>query len=270
MMIGNEIQDLEKFKAEATKVLESGKFSVHKWESNVSSLESTNMLNPEKISGHVWNKSKDTVTIQVQHDDYEKLTKKAILSTLWRIYDPLGIISPTMVEGKRVYRDSCEEGKNWNAEVSPTLKRQWDNWTKQLRDIEIPRSLVPVGTTKAVDFHLFVDASTMACSTVAIAVVEQEATKSKGFLESNSRLSKRNTSIPRLELVRGQMGANLARNLTRALKRLPLRLTVIWMDSLVSLYCILYPGKLWKTYCPTANTLADLGSRGASLHKMET
>ena len=139
-----------------------------------------------------------------------------------RIDDPLGIISPTMVEGKRVYRDSCEEGKSRNAEVSSTLKRQWDNWTKQLRDIEIPRSLVPVGTTKAVDLHLFVDASTMAYSTVAIAVVEQEATKSKGILVSKSRLSKRNTSIPRLELVSGHMGANLARNLTQALKRLPL------------------------------------------------
>ena len=41
------------------------------------------------------------------------------------------------------------------------------------------------------------------------------------------------------------------------------------MDSLVSLYWILNPGKPWKTYCPTANNLADLGSRGASLHKME-
>jgi hypothetical protein len=86
------------------------------------------------------------------------------------------------------------------------------------------------------------------------------------------------------------MGANLARNLTRALKRSPLRSVVIWMDSLVSLYWIINPGKPWKTfvsnrvkkiaeitnevgiqwkYCPTASNLADLGSRGASLNKME-
>jgi hypothetical protein len=62
------------------------------------------------------------------------------------------------------------------------------------------------------------------------------------------------------------------------------------MDSLVSLYWIINPGKPWKTfvsnrvkkiaeitnevgiqwkYCPTASNLADLGSRGASLNKME-
>ena len=290
MMDGAEFQDIQKFKTEATEILESGNFPLHKWESNISSLESANMPNPGKILGHVWNKTEDTLKIQVQQDDDEKLTKRAILSRLGRVYDPLGIISPTMVEGKRVYRDSCEEGKSWNADVSPSLKKQWNNWTKQLRDIEIPRSLVPVGTTKAVDLHLFADASTMACSTVAIAVVEQESTTSKGLLVSKSRLSKRNTSVPRIELVSGHMGANLAKNLTRALKISPIRLVVIWIESLVSLYWILNPGKPWKTfvsnrvkkiaeiteevgiqwkYCPTAKNLADLSSRGASLNKME-
>ena len=130
----------------------------------------------------------------------------------------------------------------------------------------------------------------MACCTAAIAVVEDESRKSKGLLASKSRLSKRNTSVPRLELVSGHMGANLARNLTRALKRLPIRLVVIWMDSLVSLYWILNPGKPWKTFvsnrvkkiaeitqevkiqwkfCPSGSSLADIGSKGASLNKME-
>ena len=93
-----------------------------------------------------------------------------------------------------------------------------------------------------------------------------------------------------MELVSGHMGANLARNLTRAQKRLPIRLVVIWMDSLVSLFWILNRGKPWKTfvsnrvkkmaeiteevriqwkYCPTRSNVADLGSRGASLNKMD-
>ena len=290
MMTRTQVEDLQKFKTEATEVLESGNFPVHKWESNVVSLESANMPNPGKILGHVLNKTEDTLKVQLQDSDDGKLTKRAILSRLGRAYDPLGIISPTMIEGKRIYRDSCEEQKSWNAEVSPALTRQWNNWTKQLRDIEVPWSLVPAGETKTIELHLFTDASALACSTVAIAVVDQDSRKSKGLLSSKSRLAKRNTSIPRLELVGGQMGANLARNLTRAFKRLPIRLVVIWMDSLVSLYWILNPGKPWKTfvsnrvkkiaeiteeveiqwkYCPTEANLADLGSRGASLNKME-
>ncbi|CAB4006695.1 Hypothetical predicted protein [Paramuricea clavata] len=181
------------------------------------------MPNPGKILGHVWNKTEDTLKVQLQDNDDGKLTKRAILSRLGRAYNPLGIISPTMIEVKRIYRDSCEEQKNWNAEFSPALTRQWNNWTKQLRDIEVPRSLMPAGETKAIELHLFTQASALACSTVAIAVVDQDSRKSKGLIASKSRLAKRNTSIPRLELVSGQMGANLARNLTRALKRLPIQ-----------------------------------------------
>jgi hypothetical protein len=284
MMTGTQAADLQKFKTEATEILEGGKLPVHKWESNVLSIESANMPNPGKILGHVWNKTEHTLKVQVHENEDGKLTKRVIRSRLGRVYDHyLGIISPTMIEGKRIYRDSCEEEKSWNTEISPALTKQWNNWTKQLRDIEVPRSLVPAGEIKAIDLHLFIDASALACSTVAIAVVEQHCTKSKGILVSKSRLSKQNTSIPRLELVSGHMGTNFARNLTRAQKRLPIRLVVIWMDSLVSLFWILNRGKPWKTfvsnrvkkmaeiteevriqwkYCPTRSNVADLGSRG--------
>ena len=277
MVTGTKVDDLRKFKSEATEILENGKFPVHKWESNVLALESGNMPNPGKIFGHAWDKVRDTLEVQVRENDVSQLTKSAIhvLSRLGRTYDPLGVVSPTTVEGKRIYRDTCEGERSWNADVSPRITQQWNNWTKQLRDVEVTRSLVSSRKT------LFSDASTMACSTAAIAVVEDDSGKSKKLLASKSRLSKRNTSVPRLELVRGHMGANLARNLTRALKRLPIRLVAIWMDSLVSLYWILNPGKPWKTFVsnrvkkiaeitqevkiqwkfyPSGSNLADIGS----------
>ena len=154
------------------------------------------MPNPGKIFGrHAWDKVRDTLKVQVRKNDVSQLTKRAILSRLGRIYDPLGVISPTIVEGKRIYRDTCEGERSWNAGVSPRITQQWNNWTKQLRDAEVPRSLVS-GETKGVDLHWFSDASTMACCTAAIAVVEDGSGKSKRLLASKSRLSKRNTSVP--------------------------------------------------------------------------
>ena len=111
MMTGTQVEDLEKFKTEATKILDSGKFPVHKWETNVPSLESPNMPNPGKILGHVWHKTEDILKVQVQESEGGKLTKRVILSRLGRIFDPLGIISPTMVEGKRIYRRFVRGGE---------------------------------------------------------------------------------------------------------------------------------------------------------------
>ena len=61
--------------------------------------------------------------------------------------------------------------------------------------------------------HVFADASNIACSAATIAVVEGDTGVVRGLLTSKSRISKQNTSIPRLELVSGQIAANMVRNL---------------------------------------------------------
>ena len=112
MKTGNEIEELQKFKREAAGILESAKFPVHKWESNVTEQESEGMPNPVKILGHTWDKKEDTLEINIQKPAEEKtVTKKTILSQLGSIYDPLGILSPTMAEGKRIYRGLRREEK---------------------------------------------------------------------------------------------------------------------------------------------------------------
>ena len=231
--------------------------------------------------------------IQVpQPPDDQPLTKRGILSHLASIYDPLGMISPTTVRGKQIYRDTCDETKGWNTEVSDQLKRDWLKWSSQLKSVRVPRDVARgVGRVQAVHLHVFADASNIACSAVTIPVVEGETGVVKGLLTSKSSISKRNTSVARLELVGEQMAANMVRNLHNALKRWPIVTTTVWMNSMVALYWIRNPGKplkvfvanrvrkvaeitgetgiVWK-YCPTERNLADLGSRGAGIHKMVT
>ena len=171
------------------------------------------------------------------------------------------------------------------------MRDEWFKWTKQLKTVEIPRSVATlIGEITGVHLHLFADASNLACCAAAVAVVEQQGGMSKGLLTSKSRISKRNTSIARLELVSGHMAANMAKNLHGALQRWPISSTTIWMDSMVALYWLTNPAKAWKVfvanrvrkiaeatseigitwkYVPTDMNLADLGSRGATIAKME-
>ena len=53
MQTGEGLEELETFKGEATSVLESAKFPVHKWESDVECLESEDSTIPSKILGTV-------------------------------------------------------------------------------------------------------------------------------------------------------------------------------------------------------------------------
>ena len=112
----------------------------------------------------------------------------------------------------------------------------------------------------------------------------------KGLLTSKSRISKRSKSIARLELVSGLMAVNMAKNLCTPLQRWPIETINIWMDSMVALYWITNPGRGWKVFvskrvkkiaetagpvnitwknCPSELSLADVGSRGATIVEME-
>lgn len=55
---------------------------------------------------------------RVKINENSSVTKRSILSQLSAIYDPLGVISPTIVKGKRIYREACHEKTGWNSEVS--------------------------------------------------------------------------------------------------------------------------------------------------------
>ena len=197
-----------------------------------------------------WDKRQDTLEIEAEPKNPEApVTKGQILRELSSVDDPLGILSPTMVEGNRVYREVCDEKIGWNSEVSVSTSKDWLKWQQQLRNVKVPRNLTrEIRRVKAIQLHLFADASFTACSAVAIAVVEHSTGIMKGLLTSKSIISKRNTSIARLEIVSGQMAANLAKNLMKALRKFPVVSVTVWMDSMVALFWITSLNRSWKIY----------------------
>ena len=133
---------------------------------------------------------------------------------------------------------------------------------------------------------LFADASSLTCSATMTALVKQDTGTVQGLLTSKSRISKRNTTIPRLELVAGHTAANMANNVQQALP-----LARCFHQHMEGQYSgTLLADKSWKVfvvnrvrkiatiteniniswkYCPTDKNIADLGSRGALVDKME-
>ena len=88
---------MRKFKEEATHILGDAKFKVHKWESNTKELEDQNLPNPSKVQGQVSDKEEDILEMKIlPFSNDTPVTKKIILSHRGKVYDLLGILSPTM------------------------------------------------------------------------------------------------------------------------------------------------------------------------------
>eukprot|EP00112_Aurelia_sp_Birch-Aquarium-sp1_P015208 Seg3350.1 transcript_id=Seg3350.1/GoldUCD/mRNA.D3Y31 product="hypothetical protein" protein_id=Seg3350.1/GoldUCD/D3Y31 len=218
----------------------------------------------------------------------ERVTKRTVLSGFASVYDPLGIVSPVLLTGKIWYRDICEEGLSWDEEITGQLQQRWGKFIKSLPErIEIPRSVTPEKESiKGIYLHAFGDASGNGVSVAVYAVVEQDSGIYQGLLVSKSRLAKKGLSIPRLELISGQMAANLIDNVKQALEGQPVKSCTGWLDSTVALHWVkgqvnykqfvhnrvkqiqLKDYITWRQV-PTNDNPADIGSRGCLASRID-
>ena len=291
---GINLEEVKEIKQKSIQLFKKGGFNLHKWHSNVSELESESSdqsdltyakqvlnqgSNETKILGLGWNKQNDTLSVVTPTFKNSKTTKRNILSELASVYDPTGLISPAHLIGKLLYREICELKIPWDDLVPQTIKNKWEKWKVDIvNTVEIPRSLaLKQEPINSIDLHVFGDASILGYCAVAYAVVNQPSVVNQGLIASKSRLSKKDVTIPRLELIATHMAAKLATNTKEALKHFNIRSVTGWTDSIVVLYWLRDQGNYkvfvenrvkkilshdfieWK-YVPTKQNPADIGS----------
>ena len=290
-------------KERAMEIFEDATFRLHKWNSNVKELEMNNdppgdreeptygkqqfggKPTETKMLGLKWNKEMDTLTVSFPHaNNNSAITKRGILSTLAKIYDPLGLVSPVTLEGKLIYRDVCKIKVPWDTEIQGPCRRRWLAWEKTLpKEKTVPRPIVEhKEVVLSLELHAFGDASANGVGAVVYSVVRQNGGSTQRLVSVKARLAKEGLTIPRLELVSAHMAANLVTNVRNALQGLP-ELTIYgWLDSTVALHWLSGNGKYkqfvtnrvskikqhkeikWR-HVPTLDNPVDLASRGESL-----
>jgi hypothetical protein len=139
-----------------------------------------------------WDKEADTIELTIPSDEVAP-SKRGILGKVARIY------APTVLQGKLLYREACEQKCKWDSELPNELTKRWRKWENHLPlQVKAPRSiLLAQEPIQDKTLHAFGDASGHGVGAAVNAVVTQESQVNEGLVCTKARLAKQGLTIPR-------------------------------------------------------------------------
>ena len=120
----------------------------------------------ERLLGMLWRLKDDVFSFTVEMPQ-KSLTRRGMLSTLASLFDPLGFVSPVILEGRMMLRNLCRRKAGWDKEVTSSEAERWLQWINRLsalNDLHIPRCFNPTGfgNLRSIKIHNFSDTSLFA------------------------------------------------------------------------------------------------------------
>ena len=262
-----DLDSAQNLAAELRMVLTQAGFTLTKWTSNsrdfittipredqAPSVRDLNMeaLPVERALGVIWDTERDVLTFRITKPSKPE-TKRGILSVLSSVYDPLGLISPFILNARRIAQELFRRNIGWDEMIPQDLSRQWETWTEQVCDLEkftVPRCILPKETAELQkELHYFSDASEGAYGVAAYLRISQpQGSVHTELLMAKSRLAPlKGMTIPRLELSAAALAARVDEQLREELK-LPRECCYFWTDSTIVLGYIKNESKRYKTF----------------------
>lgn len=286
------------------KTLQSGCFKLRKWLSNRPEvLEGLQIdeLHPHlvdfqdhgisKTLGMMWSHAKDSFVYSIANTPHPTITKRTILSDIAKIFDPLGLVSPSVMIPKRIIQQLWLHKLGWDQTIPSELATNWLKYKGQLfelSELTIPRQVV-CKDPSTIDLHGFCDASNIGYG-ACIYIVSQgnDHNTSSHLLCAKARVAPlKPVTIPRLELCGAQLLSKLLSHCLRALTIKPTNI-YLWSDSTVVLGWLKIPPNLLKPFVsnrvaqiqdltelatwrhiPTKENPADALSRGVMPHDLK-
>lgn len=266
----NNIENLTHLKVNLTRILQTYGFNLRKWLSNCPDLlqkdeqsDSNDLIIKDSVNktlGVVWNSKSDTLQYNVK-DVLKpgKVTKRSMLSVISQIYDPFGLLGPTIVKAKIILQKLWQINADWDESVPMDLHTSWTQFARQLpvlNRIEIPRKVID-GNFKQAELHCFCDASEQAYG----ACLYARSVNSKGKITvqlicAKSRVAPlKQISLPRLELCGAVLASQLTGRVIDALQISELPVT-FWTDSTIVLSWLAAEPIQWKTF--VANRVTEI------------
>ncbi|XP_070074050.1 uncharacterized protein [Drosophila takahashii] len=275
VLTGAETEDeLLSRRDELIQLMSKAKLELGKWVSNSSRLSHTiqeelPITSAVKVLGMHWNPQDDVLSYKTSLSTEPEATKRQILSDVSRIFDPLGILSPVVVQFKILFQELWLLDLDWDSKLPPKLAEWWQTCRDDINcitNLSIPR-FVPSESGK-IELHGFSDASIKAYAAVVYSRVSNaDGTCWVSLMAGKTRVAPlKQQSLPRLELC----GALLLTRLLRAVKEGLQHKDIIvhaWCDSTIVLSWLSHtPSKLKTFIANRTSEILDVIPRSAWHH----
>lgn len=296
----NSLNDALECQYQLIQLCSLAKFELRKWASNCSEVlqtipEEARVMSPSvllnhseqtgvKVLGLRWDPVADSFSFKAL-PSIANPTKRAILSEIARVFDPLGLLSPITFWTKHVMQRLWVAGVAWDDPVPTDIAVAWTRYQSELSFIEnisIVRRITH-NDSVSLQLHAFSDSSEKGYAAAVYLRIETLTTVYCHLVTGKSKVAPlKKYTIPRLELCGALLAAKLLHFVrTVFTDRLKINAQHAWTDSTTALAWIRSSPHRWATfvanrcsqiqdltspsiwrYIPTQQNPVDCASRG--------
>ncbi|XP_044313278.1 uncharacterized protein LOC123037280 [Drosophila rhopaloa] len=223
----NSEDELLRNRNELIQLMSRANLELGKWVSNTPCIQTDDsdtqlaQTSPVKVLGLYWHPGKDILTYNVGLAKNPDCTKRQVLSDVSRIFDPLGLLEPIVIQFKILFQKLWLLNMDWD---DPLPTKLADNWLKWRADLDNLQTFQPprfvANDPDNIELHGFSDASTKAYAAVVYSrVTNDDGSISVSIVAAKTRVAPlKQQSLPRVELCAALLLSQLIRSITSALR----------------------------------------------------
>ncbi|XP_076664815.1 uncharacterized protein LOC143367133 [Andrena cerasifolii] len=266
----NTFREAQVLRDEIINILQRGGLNIRQWTSNEPKLLTgltKEQIHPKvfedsttvKTLGIFWNAREDNISYTVNSNITERITKRTILSSIARIFDPLGLLGPVTITAKIIMQQLWQLQLDWDESLPIKLHTEWNTFITDLmhlNNLSFKRN-VTQRMPRSLELHGFCDASERAYGAcVYVRSINETGQIKTDLLCAKSRVAPLKTiTLARLELCAATLLATLFKNVQRATAK-EIKTTTFWTDSTIVLNWLHKEPSTLKTF--VANRVADI------------
>ena len=232
---GHSLAEALQKQSDLIQICKVGGFSLHKWMANtpellnfpVSIRAETKLANScFNLLGLNWCPNTDHFTFDFSLDNLKpELTRRQVLSSIAKLFDPLGCLAPVVITAK-IFLQKLWREKNpkleWDTKLPASLRDEFKNWyntLNEIKTIKIKRWIKYVPEAKY-ELYGFADASELAYGACTYLKITHNGKSNIHLIQAKSKVApiKPILTIPKLELNAAHLLVKLTVKVLRALK----------------------------------------------------